>query len=532
MDRQPTESAPEVRARENAAGGRVSWIGWLQAGIAGVAVLLCLRGQGHHSWWMALVFLLPAARLVADRGYRQRVLSQARRLWGSLQDYPSAGRGTPWLATLVFVVVPSGVLFLSNDRTSGSGDTWPVLPTACSLVTGGHWDVQEYVPLAPSGYSATESDGLPYCVLRRGAGIYSGYPAGMVQFALPAVAFARLAGADLAQPRVHQRLEKWTAAWVAACALGLFFLIALHLAPPVPAWLTTAFLAAGSVMFSTCSQGLWQQGGLIFWLLLALFIEFRRTTRPSRADALIQGLAGGMMLACRLSASVILVPLGLWVLWRSPRRAVAIALVTGLAYVPWAWMYLAVYGNAFGPSTAQLAGGNWTTNLADSLAGVLVSPGRGLVVYQPWLLLGLVGCLPGLRRRPVTPGRAAGPAGWQWVCLTILAIQVALVAAWRCWWGGHCWGSRLVAEVVPLGALLCVRPIAALGPRPGGWVVLAGLALLSFGLHATGVYTRAVYWDNVVDISHHPEQLWCWSRPPFLAAWQRAHVGNTHSRPR
>src|SRR5262249_59262564 len=109
------------------------------------------------------------------------------------------------------------------------------------------------------------SDGQrPYFCRRTSSGIYSSYPLGMVPFVLPVAAAAHLCGADLDQPKVHDRLEKWTAAWLTALCLGLFFHLALQLAPPNPAWMTTVILATGSAMFTPVGQALWQHGGGLF----------------------------------------------------------------------------------------------------------------------------------------------------------------------------------------------------------------------------------------------------------------------------
>src|SRR5262249_31099697 len=152
-----------------------------------------------------------------------------------------------------------------------------------------------------------------------------------------------------------------------------------------------------------------------------------------------------------------------WVLYREPRRAVLVAAAAVLFYAPWAWFYASTYGNPFGPSTQQLAGGNWSWKL-DSLWGVLASPSRGVLVYQPWLLLALAAPL----ARPWRVAGRAGLAALGWFCVAVIGLQVALVSGWRCWWGGDCWGSRLVAEAVPVAALLCVGPVAVLWTKAGG----------------------------------------------------------------
>ncbi len=98
----------------------------------------------------------------------------------------------------------------------------------------------------------------------------------MVAFALPVAALSRVVGADFGDPMVATRVEKITAALVAGLCIGLFFLIALHLAPSGPVLATTAVLALGSAMFSTVGQALWQQGGIVLWGLFVLLVEFQR----------------------------------------------------------------------------------------------------------------------------------------------------------------------------------------------------------------------------------------------------------------
>jgi len=348
----------------------------------------------------------------------------------------------------------------------------------------------------------------------------------MVPFAVPVTLTARLLQADLDQARVQARLEKWTAAWVTAACLGLFFLAALHLAGPVPSLLTTALLASGSVLFSTVGQGLWQHGGIIFWSLAALLVEFHTARRPRLRGTLAQGVACGMTLACRLSAALFVVPFTVWVLIRSPRRGLALAACTAVAFAPWAAVYASLYGTPFGPSSGQMEEGLWSWKVAGPLAGLLVSPGRGLLVYQPWLLLAVFAFLP-LARRQQSDDQPT-PAGWPAFCLSVIILQLVLVAAWHCWWGGHCYGSRLAAEIVPLGALLCVRPVALLWQARAGRPVIISVAVLSFLIHAGAVYQRAADWDNWVDVDYHPRHLWSWSHPPFLYPWQHRDKSPGH----
>src|SRR5262249_29252129 len=184
-------------------------------------------------------------------------------------------------------------------------------------------------------------------------GIYSKYPLGMVTFAVPVAAAARLLGADLHRQDVRDHLERWTACWIAAACLALFFLLALHRVAPAPAWVMTALLATGSVFYSIIGQALWQHGGVILGSLAALLLEFRQARQSSVRATLLQGVCCAFMVLCRLSAALFVVPFGLWLLLRSPRRAVLCGAAAALAFAPWAWVQWGLYGTPLGPSEGQ-----------------------------------------------------------------------------------------------------------------------------------------------------------------------------------
>lgn len=474
-----------------------------------------------------------ATRLTLDRRWRKSVGSHVATAFGEANAYALTGERLPIRATLLLVFLPSALVSF-GDSYRGSFDSWPVAPAAVSLVREGNWELSEFAPLWSQGALAMataepnpSSDQLPYCLLEHGGGVYSSYPAGMTLFAVPLAALSRLTGANPHDGVVLMRLERRTSALVAAFVVSLFFLVALSLAPAGPVYAITMTLAVGSAMFSTVAQALWQHGGVALGALLALLIEFRRGqgisisrgASNSWRDLLgtsLQALGLSLALACRLSSSIIVVGFGAWILIREPRRAATLAVLTAACFFPWMGGYLVSYGHPFGPQTKQLEAACWMPSLA-SLTGVFLSPARGLFVYQPWLLIALLPLVPAFRKRLATIPGHAKPSGWIVFCLVVATLHAGVVGCWKVWWGGHCWGSRLLAEIVPLLALLTVRPTALLLTSRRGTALVAALACAGVLVNVPWIFGESWRWlHDPVNIDLAPERLWDWSDAPFL----------------
>jgi len=126
---------------------------------------------------------------------------------------------------------------------------------------------------------------------------------------------------------------------------------------------------------------------------------------------------------------------------------------------------------------------------------------------------GLVALAPRLRVRAEAQGCRPGPGGWKAFCGITLAAHGLLIASWRVWGGGHCWGSRLLTDILPLIGLLCVPAVAALWSSPRLRSVVLALGLLGSITHLPCVYSNAASWNMIAD---HDRDYWSWSRAPFF----------------
>jgi hypothetical protein len=490
----------------------LGWLSWL---LGAVGLAMSLQARAAYAFWPLLGLVLPGIRLLVSPSYRVRLGRACRVHWENVRAYSAGAGPVPWTAATVFVALPVFLFDISNGQIKGAVDTRPVIPTAVSLVREGDWDISEFYRLDRVDILFDRKGCRHKCYQQTARGIYSAFPAGMVLFAAPVTGLARICGADLDRPWVHLRLQKMTAALVMALVLSLFFLVACCLGLPVESAVMTALLAVSSALYTTVGLGLWQHGGITFWLLVCLLIELRCGGRPGSRGILAQGIACAGLLTCRPTAVLLVAGFGTWVLLRSPRRAFLLAAIAALAYSPCVAMYWWQYGNIFGPATinGNMSGEYWHFGRLSTMAGVLICPARGLFVYQPWAVLAILVCHPAIRARARTLGYRAAPSGWTAFCLAVITAHWLLISAWHDWSGGDCWGSRMMTDIIPLLGLICVPAIAPLWRSRRSRGLILALGVLGALTHLPCAYLGSAAWNYDASCSSN---LWSWPHAPFL----------------
>ena len=328
------------------------------------------------------------------------------------------------------------------------------------------------------------------------------FPPGVAILALPVLVPAVLAGVSPADATTLLLLGHLVASLIEAIvALVLWSVFRRFVSARWSVALVLLYFLATSVR-TVASQALWQHAGAHLAVAVALWLVLdERPASPRRA--FLAGLALGLGTVARQTTALVLAGI---VSRRTFLRSIA---GFGIGVIP-----LLVYNSfAFGDAFEQGYGSKpFDTPILVGLYGLLLSPSRGLFVYAPYLAFAVAAL--------VIAWRARGEVAARLRVLGLVALATLLLyATYTEWWGGRVFGARFLDDLAPIvfaalawgiGRGLLDRPIW----RRLFWIG-AGWSLLLFNAAAL-VYDQK--WDTTpVNVNFHPEKLFDWSDPQWLA---------------
>lgn len=436
----------------------------------------------------------------ARRGHRAHTHTFHARAQLPVPD-PRRVRTACLLAAACFFV------YVTNLRAPALWDTIPARLLPFSVLREGNLDLDEFTwlqSLEPPPYFLRHTSGghwvSKYPVLT---------PLLVTPLALPAVWWTQHQQID--DDDVRFRLaaiitERIAAACIAAASVAVVFLALTWLASRRTSLIMALVYAFGTNTFVTSSQALWQHGlselslaGLSFFLLAP---NTRRYAVAASACAALGVMARPTM--------VVFAVVALRYMWRERRTQLwtFLALPLSGAVLLLAYNLILVGGilGGYGGSDDVLVLPKFA-----NLAGLLVSPNRGLLIYTPAAALALLGVLQPARR------------GW----LRYLGIGIGgyllLYASFKGWSGGSTYGPRMLVDALP-AMVLCAVPVVErwMAFRMGRWALLL---LVGWGVGVQGI---GVYCDDNSWNSPQPGVAPPWARVWDFQGWQigrAAHAG-------
>ncbi len=402
------------------------------------------------------------------------------------------------------------------------------------------FDLGAYLPPSVASAITSRMDFVrtdPYYQLVRVNGFITyEYPLGGSIMAVPFVAAFNLCGLFVTRNQQfilgeEIAIQKVMAAFLMATLTCIFFRTARLLLPPRWSAVVALGAALGSPVWSTLSRALWGQTWAVFLTgyLVYRLLEDDTKMRPVNG-ATLATIASWIFFARPAGAIVVG---GVTVYLAMGRRDLLMQWFAAGMF--WLACFVALSWKVYGlPIPPYYQGETLRSGpLPWAMAAILFSPSRGLFVFVPvsvWVIWLIVRNF-GLPRHRALVLLALG------ICL----VHLPLVASDVKWWGGCSDGPRLMSDLSPwlvlLAIIACSEELVrrrSSGPANAGVAsmspaitALGAMALgISIFMNGVGALSYAtVRWNiSPADLDQHPQRVWDWKRPQFLA-WAFSDLG-------
>ncbi len=390
-------------------------------------------------------------------------------------------------------------IYNANGRSIGAGDTYPARYLPFAIWRYHTLALDPIAPIVAQGRGSTAF----WMVAVPGGPTLSLYPVVqpmlLAPLYLPAVAYLHLKGwTDARLDHVARVMEKLAASLVAALSAAFLFLLLRRRVTTEIALALTCAYAFGTTTWMISSQALWQHGLAELLGVGALFL-LTAPSSPWRTVAV--GFLLGLLAGNRPPDAIIAAALGAYALvWagrRWPWLAAAAALPVGLVL----FYNLRMAGNFAGAYGRMGRAAFFDHDLLSGLGGLLFSPGRGLFVFSPFLLLlAWVWRYPPMERG----------LGW---AIGIAAVLQLLMYAKTDWRNGIYWGPRYMTDLLPL-LVWMLAPVVASFRTLGRGVFGLGVGA-AVGLQGIGAFWFVSAIDGPVASA---ASAWTWRNAPYAAA--------------
>ncbi|PJZ24743.1 dolichyl-phosphate-mannose--protein mannosyltransferase [Leptospira hartskeerlii] len=315
-------------------------------------------------------------------------------------------------------------------------------------------------------------------------------------------------------------LEKFSSSLLFAITSILLFKAICKIASARTSLLITLLYSFGTTHFSNTSQTLWQHGFIEFLIVASIFL-FLSKDILTPAKILLLGMILGCFFFVRPPSILVAGLLGLVFLWRlrhlPAKEKLNLLLISAAGlFIPLCSLGLLNYlhyGHIMGgyylmEKSFALSGmpDRFIGNFWEGVGGLLISPGFGLFVFSPIVLLSFLGFFP-VRKR----------IGFL-ILPTLLSTLAYLYIYGKhfIWWGGVSYATRFLTDLMPFFAVLLLPALTISYKRTILKFVFILFSIISVWAHTSAMYSDAPFkeWQGCKRLPIR-EKAWRWERIPY-----------------
>jgi len=394
-----------------------------------------------------------------------------------------------FLSSIWFVFLPCLIIYLANGHSGYGGDTTFNSLLPWRIIQGeGLFFPKEYVA-AKGGWGLLEIGDAYLPTFPMGPG-FLGLPTALIQYFWSTEPINKLIAWN----------QKVTAVWVAALSAAVVFQMVYLLSRKL--WLSlilSAAFALGTTQATISAAVLWQHGPAVllislglfflvkgqqgkrsFYPLVALPLAFLPLMRSQAVFFYLAGFASVMILQPKMVLR--------FFFWSIPGIGLTLLVNLGL------------YHSILGGYGYQASGSDFSSPFLEGAIGSLFSPNRGLFIFSPFLLLGVIG------------------GGILWAKRSVIALSFGLAALlfflvhakYVHWHGGYCVAPRFSSELIPVLVFFSVYwflEIKRFSARLTGWALI----IISIVISLPGFFfmREQGQWNVFPDVDHYrQERVW------------------------
>jgi hypothetical protein len=381
------------------------------------------------------------------------------------------------------------------DMGNVSDNLWYV-PTSLSILKEGNLELSEYGNIANFNHP-------DYRIIHLGNSIYNAFPVGPSIFPLPLVWI----GGHLYPPSIpaQQRIQDiaaLVAKIIASLAVALLFLLARRLSNGVGISLLAALLFGFATNhFNTHAGGLWSHNVSLPLLIAALWML--TSARPHVVS--LSAIPLAMLYVTRPTYILAISIITIYVI-ACRRRSLALYVLLGASCAAAFFLFnYEIYGHLLSPHYENSTFG--ISNFVEGLAGHMISPNRGLLIFTPIFVLSFVGSF--------LSWRHGGSPYFRLLSILVFADWLMLALQVPPRWGGHCIGPRQFCDMLPVWILLILPTIQFFSDPNFNFRIPAFLLISAFIGWSLFVQLRSVtdpavhQWnDDPVTVEEMPSRVW------------------------
>ncbi|HEX7191342.1 MAG TPA: hypothetical protein VF381_07200, partial [Thermoanaerobaculia bacterium] len=420
------------------------------------------------------------------------------------------------------------LIYNANGRAISAGDTYPARYIPFAIVQFHTVFLNPVAKVAEQG----RGDGAYWMLHRPDGHVMSLYPVVtpllVAPLYVPAVAYLHWRGwSDARLDSVAKLMEKLAASLIAALSVALLYLLLRRRTTEAIALLLAVAYAFGTTTWMIGSQALWQHGVAELLVVVALLL----VTGPcSGWRVLLAGFVCGLIACNRPPDALLAAALGLYALWWAGRRQTVRLIVAAALPMLLVLLYNLRYGGNIAGGYGVIGRSRFFSHpLLPGVAGLLVSPAHGLLIFSPFLLflaIAIRSSVLGPRASDEQPHesearglRTEDSRSLTHLMIASVILQILLYAK-ADWRAGLSWGPRYMTDLLPFLIWMLVPVVERLSSAGrAAFAIAVGVAVV---LEAIGAFTYLPWNDlpifAVAGGPHQMDAVWRWRNAPFFSS--------------